>query len=202
MPILTVDHRTIYRYANAVHFGVHRMMMRPRDSHDLRLLETSLILRPAASVRWIHDVFGNSIAIAKFGRPATELHVASTFRTDPCRRMPCRWRTTLGTIHSAMNPWSFLTSRRRRSGIILIPSNGWICGARHFVETAPARTPLGILSAMTRAIQSQFTYNPRDEMGTGNLGHKNRDLPRLCFAIDGGRPKPGLRCPVCVRLFV
>jgi hypothetical protein len=55
--------------------------------------------------------------------------------------------------------------------------------ARHFVETAPARTPLGILSAMTRAIQSQFTYNPRDEMGTGNLGHKNRDLPRFALLL-------------------
>jgi hypothetical protein len=41
-------------------------MLRPRDSHDLRLIRTNLNFSPAASVRWIHDVFGNSIAITSF----------------------------------------------------------------------------------------------------------------------------------------
>src|ERR1700712_5474061 len=58
------------------------MMMRPRDSHDLRLLETSLLIRPAGKVRWIHDVFGNSVAIARFDKPAAALHVESTFRAE------------------------------------------------------------------------------------------------------------------------
>jgi len=39
MPVLTVTHTTTYRYANPVTFGEHRMMMRPRDSHDLRLMK-------------------------------------------------------------------------------------------------------------------------------------------------------------------
>ena len=52
MTILTVTHRTTYRYAQPVTFGEHRMMMRPRDSHDLRLLDTALTLRPAGAVRW------------------------------------------------------------------------------------------------------------------------------------------------------
>ncbi len=82
MPVLTVTHSTTYRYAVPVTFGDHRMMMRPRDSHDLRLLQTSLIIRPAGKIRWIHDVFGNSVAIARFTRPATELHVESTFKAE------------------------------------------------------------------------------------------------------------------------
>ena len=55
------------------------MMMRPRDSHDLRLLDTSLTLRPAAKLRWLHDVFGNSVAIAQFAEPADELFVEVGF---------------------------------------------------------------------------------------------------------------------------
>ncbi|MEA2732559.1 MAG: hypothetical protein QOF70_7034, partial [Acetobacteraceae bacterium] len=82
MPILTVTRTTTYRYAVPVSFGEHRMMMRPRDSHDLRLLETALILRPTATKRWIHDVFGNSVAIARFSEPARELHVESRFRAE------------------------------------------------------------------------------------------------------------------------
>ena len=82
MPVLTVTHTTTYRYANPVPFGEHRMMMRPRDSHDLRLLETALVIRPAGKVRWIHDVFGNSVAIARFDKPAAELYVESKFRAE------------------------------------------------------------------------------------------------------------------------
>ena len=67
MVILNVHHRTCYRYAEPVQFGEHRLMSRPRDSHDLRLIDTTLRIDPPASaLRWIHDVFGNSIAIATF----------------------------------------------------------------------------------------------------------------------------------------
>jgi hypothetical protein len=63
MTILNVRHTTVYRYRRPVRLGDHRLMRRPRDSHDLRLIRTNLNFSPAASVRWIHDVFGNSIAI-------------------------------------------------------------------------------------------------------------------------------------------
>ena len=76
MAILDVRHTTIYRYARPVRLGEHRLMLRPRDSHDLRLIETSLNFSPSASIRWLHDVFGNSIAIASFTETTTELRIA------------------------------------------------------------------------------------------------------------------------------
>ena len=65
MTLLHVRHTTIYRYHRPVRLGDHRLMLRPRDSHDLRLIRTTLNLSPPASLRWVHDVFGNSIAIAR-----------------------------------------------------------------------------------------------------------------------------------------
>ena len=82
MSILNLLHRTRYRYANPVRFGDHRMMMRPRDSHDLRLIDTGLTISPAAKVRWMHDVFGNSVAVARFCEPGRELLVESCFRFE------------------------------------------------------------------------------------------------------------------------
>src|SRR6476619_6646863 len=79
MTVLNVIHRTHYRYSEPVSFGPHRMMMRPRDSHDLRLLDTGLTISPPAAVRWLHDVFGNSVAIAEFYVPGIELLVESSF---------------------------------------------------------------------------------------------------------------------------
>jgi transglutaminase-like putative cysteine protease len=67
MSLLTVRHVTIYRYSEPVRLGEHRMMFRPRESHDLKLLRTSLTITPnPARLRWLHDVFDNSIAIAEF----------------------------------------------------------------------------------------------------------------------------------------
>lgn len=65
---LKVRHVTEYQYSEPVSFGQHRMMFRPRDSHSLRLLQTHLSIAPRAqNVRWIYDVFGNSVAFAEFG---------------------------------------------------------------------------------------------------------------------------------------
>ena len=52
-------------------------MLRPRDSHDLRLIRTNLTCSPAATLRWHYDVFGNSIALASFAEPADELRIES-----------------------------------------------------------------------------------------------------------------------------
>ena len=40
MPLLTINHKTIYRYTRPVAFGEHRIMLRPRDGHDLRVLDS------------------------------------------------------------------------------------------------------------------------------------------------------------------
>src|SRR5258705_4749919 len=79
MPVLTIHHKTIYRYAHPVAFGEHRIMLRPRDGHDLRVLSGSLKIVPEPmSLRWIHDVFGNSVAIDTFDESAATLSFVST----------------------------------------------------------------------------------------------------------------------------
>ena len=79
MPLLTIHHKTQYRYAHPVAFGEHRIMLRPRDGHDLRVLSGSLRIVPEPmSLRWIHDVFGNSVAIATFDERAKTLSFTSS----------------------------------------------------------------------------------------------------------------------------
>ncbi|MGV3548688.1 transglutaminase family protein [Rhizobium sp.] len=74
MTIYAVRHITTYSYRRKVHFGEHRLMFRPRDSYDQRLLTESLVTVPEpAAVRWVHDVFGNCVAIVSFDKPAKQL---------------------------------------------------------------------------------------------------------------------------------
>jgi len=79
MPILSIHHVTTYRYTRPVAFGEHRLMVRPREGHDQRLIEAELkIDPPPTDLRWLHDVFGNSVAIASFSEPSTELRIESS----------------------------------------------------------------------------------------------------------------------------
>ena len=77
MSRLEVRHTTLYRYARPVRFGPHRAMLRPRDSHDLKLRSATLTMSPAAQLSWMHDVFGNSVTLLEFTEPAAELRVES-----------------------------------------------------------------------------------------------------------------------------
>ena len=82
MKLLTVRHATTYRYTAPVAFGQHRLMLRPRDSHDLRLIGAELALSPPGAVRWMHDVFGNSVALVDFSAPAARLSIISTLTLE------------------------------------------------------------------------------------------------------------------------
>src|ERR1700730_14935491 len=83
MTILSVRHRTEYQYRQPVSLGEHRLMSRPRDSHGLRLLDTALLVSPQPSeLRWMHDVFGNSIVVTSFADKSDSLVFESTCRAE------------------------------------------------------------------------------------------------------------------------
>jgi transglutaminase-like putative cysteine protease len=74
---LEIHHRTIYRYREELEFGLHKLMLRPRESRSLRLITHELELTPAAGVTWAHDVFGNTVATATFQQPSDKLVINS-----------------------------------------------------------------------------------------------------------------------------
>src|SRR3954454_10119094 len=83
MPVLAIRHVTTYRYRQPVAFGEHRMMFRPREGHDQRLIAARLESPPApAKVRWLHGVFGHRVAVARFAGRARELRFESAVRLD------------------------------------------------------------------------------------------------------------------------
>lgn len=79
---LTVNHETTYNYRQPVMPGEHFLMFRPRDSHDSRLLDATLTIEPQAKLRWLHDVFGNSVTIATFDQPTDRLYFKSQIVID------------------------------------------------------------------------------------------------------------------------
>jgi transglutaminase-like putative cysteine protease len=83
MPTLTIRHVTTYRYRRPVAFGEHRMMLRPRDSHDQKVIEASLEISPEpTSLRLVQDAFGNHVGIARFSDRSKVLWFESVVRLE------------------------------------------------------------------------------------------------------------------------
>ena len=79
MSSLTIRHVTTYRYRQPVAFGEHRMMLRPRDSHDQRVIEAKLEISPEPrSLHFVQDAFDNHVGIARFSGRSKELCFEST----------------------------------------------------------------------------------------------------------------------------
>jgi transglutaminase-like putative cysteine protease len=168
MAILHVRHRTTYRYRNPVRFGEHRLMSRPRDSHDLRLVDTSLSIDPAPSaVRWLHDVFGNSIALVSFAQAGTQLVFESGFRAEhfpsPLQAIEVEpYATRLPFSYSAEDAIDLGRSKERHYADPDHRVDGW---ARAQLEGTRGGSTLGVLTGMTAAIKAQFSYQEREAVG-------------------------------------
>jgi hypothetical protein len=87
MPFVAIRHVTTYRYRRPVAFGEHRMMFRPRDSHDQRVIQADLRISPEpTNLRFVQDAFGNNVGIAQFSRRSMELSFESVVCVEhsPC----------------------------------------------------------------------------------------------------------------------
>ena len=148
MPILTVRHVTSYIYKRPVTFGEHRMMLRPRDDDDQKVLESEIAITPAPSqISWTRDIFGNHVATASFAEPASELHFESTIRLD---HVPAAFRAA--DIESRARTYPYLPTPRKSSPILLvswplyIPIPRWIVGPPRSFGRTDRPTPTSFSS--------------------------------------------------------
>lgn len=165
--MLNVRHTTVYRYSRPVRLGDHRLMLRPRDSHDLRLIDTSLNFSPAASVRWVYDVFGNSVAIASFAEPAAELRIESRLRleTFDVKRPPFQI-----SPNAVSYPFIYSADDRIDLGRLLElqhpdPADRLGSWARGFVRGNPTDTS-ALLADLNSGVGKWISYQSRDAEGT------------------------------------
>jgi transglutaminase-like putative cysteine protease len=169
MPLLTIHHKTEYRYAHPVAFGEHRIMLRPRDGHDLRVVSNALDISPEPmSLRWIHDVFGNSVAIATFDERAETLTFVNTATVE---HNPAREFALTPDDPAYFYPFAYNDEEFPDLVQFITPQygdpNGELLGwALKFLDAEGPTPTFNILSAMTFGIRKQFTYRKRHEHGT------------------------------------
>lgn len=166
MSLLTVRHLTVYRYSEPVGLGEHRMMFRPRESHDLTLLKSKLEITPEpASLRWIHDVFDNSVAVATFDGKTSELRFDSTVTLE-------HFETALPDYpleeYARTYPFRYSDDEIPDLACALAhryPSNEVKRWVKQFLSPSGTAPTMDLLRSITLGVKRSFGYMRRGEKG-------------------------------------
>lgn len=163
MTRLTILHETRYSYERPVRFGQHRLLLRPRDSHAIRVLEASLSLSPPGETRWVYDALGNCVCLFEPAGEARSLTIASRLAierfpaplspADPGTAMPILYGPEDRTVLA-----HFIAPATEEDGDVL---HDWLTS----LLGAPGEPALDLLMRMTRAIHDGFDYRERQAEG-------------------------------------
>jgi transglutaminase-like putative cysteine protease len=169
MPVTyEIVHTTVYRYQRPVTFGEHRVIFRPRDSHDQRVLATDLQVSPEADVRLILDAHSNSVALVQPTEPADELKIVCSFVIQHAHSN----NLELPLSPSAeVFPFAYSLDERFDLEQYLRPHHDDPGGAltawaRQFLRTDGPTSTRDMLVTMNQHIREHFVYVARDEEGT------------------------------------
>jgi transglutaminase-like putative cysteine protease len=189
MPSLIIRHVTTYSYRRPVAFGEHRMQLRPRDSHDQKVVEADLHISPEPrSLRFIQDAFGNHVGIARFSGRAKDLCFESTVRLEHSPLDAADFDledapTTFPVDYSAdeMPDLAHYIERHQPD-----PGNAVGRWAHQFLSLSGSTSAFELLTRLSQGINQGFLYRRREAKGiqqpveTLRLGHGScRDFAML-----------------------
>ena len=163
---LRILHETRYYYERPVRFGPQRLLIRPRDSHALRIVEASLRLFPPGDTRWSYDANGNCVCMFQPNGQADAMRVASELVIDryPAPLVPQRIENP-----DTLTPIVYSREDRATLEPFIAPVTDdpdavqlrWLRGLQvHHDEPA-----LAFLLRVNELIHQQFTYRTRHEEG-------------------------------------
>ncbi len=169
MSRLSIHHRTVYRYSAPVKFGLHRLVLRPREGHRTTVASHRLTLTPQARLTWMTDIFGNHIALAEILEPAAELVVDNQIEltlldeaSDPAAVHPSHCSTV--TL-----PAAWLQYEQSVAGAYVIssyPDEAETVAAWTRTQVSPDGTGAGsALHAIISGIHRSIGYRRREESG-------------------------------------
>jgi transglutaminase-like putative cysteine protease len=167
MIALKIHHRTTYRYRRLISLGPHRLMLRPRESRDLRLISSAVTVAPAAQVTWAHDVLGNSVATAMFQGVTGSLVVDSVAELE---LYASAWPVFDIAASAIVYPFRYSDDEWTDLGALTIQqypdADGRLAKwARAFVGGERTDT-LALLKDLSNGISGWIGYQSREDEGT------------------------------------
>lgn len=184
---LHIEHHTTYRYSKPVRFGPHRLLLRPREGHDVQIKESSLQISPTHRIRWVHDVFDNSVAEVQFLNESTELRIQSTLTL---------WQNNFDPFDFVLEPYASVLPFQYDEALSndIMPYfkrhapqddealKNWV---RPYLNTKGQASTLDFLTAINRSVPMFFQYQQREEPGIQSPGETLQKRSGSCrdFAL-------------------
>ncbi len=163
-----ITHTTCYRYSSPLTFGEHRVMFRPRDSHDQRVLATDLQVSPEAVVRMIQDPHSNSVALVTPLGAASELKIVCSFTIEHAHSQYPELQLSPSAL---IFPFAYSVEERCDLEHYMRPHHDDPDGvlthwARQFMRTDGPTGTRDLLLNMNQFIRDHFGYAQREQEGT------------------------------------
>jgi transglutaminase-like putative cysteine protease len=164
---IKIEHDTFYTFSEPVTLLPHRLMIRPRAGHDIRIDSADVTISVPHDLMWQRDIYGNSVGVVHFTETATELAIRSKVVLQHFEVQPLNFHVDERAV---MFPFHFDLSERVEMipyQMPCFPSDSemvrdwvnafWVPG--QMIET------YGLLDRMNKAIATGFIYGQREEPG-------------------------------------
>lgn len=172
MQRISIDHLTDYRYINPIRLQEHRLMLRPREGHDVRVVSSELLIEPTPTVKWHRDAYDNSVAVLRFEGKTDRLSIRSRTTIEHYEESPLDF---VVADHAVNFPFTYAPAERTGLVPFILPIftgdapalQQWISAFWHpgqLLET------FSLVDAMSRAIHDGFQYQIREAPGVRSPG--------------------------------
>lgn len=164
---LKIIHRTWYNFTGTVQLAPHRLLLRPREGHELHIESSTLETSPVASLHWLRDAYDNSVAIASFDSSATQLAILSEVIVQHYDESPLDFMVA---DHAVNYPFSYEAEASAILQPYLLPQfpdersalRVWLERFWHSGEVIQTYT---LLQRLCVGIHETFEYQVREEPG-------------------------------------
>jgi transglutaminase-like putative cysteine protease len=167
VPLVKIHHITSYRFRLPVSLSPHRLMLRPRETRELRVISSNITVTPEATLTWAHDVFGNAVATATFQQMSDSLVFQSAVELE---LDAVAWPVFDIAASAISYPFRYSDDEWIDLGSLSIPQYADPQGqlrvwALRFVRSVPTDT-LSLLKDLSAGVASQINYQSREDEGT------------------------------------
>jgi transglutaminase-like putative cysteine protease len=164
---IKIVHKTAYQYNEPVKFGPHRLMMRPREGHDVHIVTSRLDVEPVATTRWLRDIYNNSIAILTFADSSQKLSIVGEVEVDLSDDNPIE---CLIEPDARLFPFQYAPEEQIELIQYRLPSypyegtklQSWLGG---LYQPGLTIGTFGLLEKLNTQIYRTFAYRHRDDPG-------------------------------------
>lgn len=164
---LRIEHTNVYRYRQPVELTLHRLMLRPAESHEVTIQSERLDISPNHQLRWEHDVFYNSVALASFQEKTEELRITSCYTVQKLKLNPFEFVLEIytnklpfayqGNEADDLRPYMQPQFPQDQSAI-----SQWV---KPHLDTKGRAETLPFLLEINSSVPRDFSYRRREEHG-------------------------------------